>query len=49
MLKQAGFEGFLIGELFMKQTSPSAAFKKFVEELREKLPVPPAADDALPI
>jgi indole-3-glycerol phosphate synthase len=48
MLKQAGFEGFLIGELFMKQTNPSAAFKKFVEELREKLPVPPAADDALP-
>jgi indole-3-glycerol phosphate synthase len=47
MLRQAGFEGFLIGEQFMKSKNPTAAFKKFVEELRQKLP-PPPLEDTLP-
>ena len=32
-LKQYGFEGFLIGENFMKATNPGAAFKAFAESL----------------
>lgn len=32
-LKQHGFEGFLIGENFMKQEDPGAAFKAFAESL----------------
>ncbi|GAA4748434.1 indole-3-glycerol phosphate synthase TrpC [Flavisolibacter ginsenosidimutans] len=32
-LKQAGFKGFLIGEYFMKQTSPMEAFKEFTYQL----------------
>lgn len=32
-LKEFGFEGFLIGENFMKQTDPGAAFKTFAESL----------------
>lgn len=32
-LKQHGFEGFLIGEYFMKQQSPMAAFKDFTYAL----------------
>ena len=32
-LKQYGFQGFLIGEHFMKQESPMEAFKNFVNEL----------------
>ncbi|HEY0246304.1 MAG TPA: indole-3-glycerol phosphate synthase TrpC [Mucilaginibacter sp.] len=32
-LKQAGFNGFLIGENFMKQTDPGAAMRNFVTEL----------------
>lgn len=32
-LKQKGFEGFLIGEAFMKQQDPGAAFQVFAESL----------------
>ena len=32
-LKQYGFDGFLIGETFMKQADPGVAFKAFVESL----------------
>jgi indole-3-glycerol phosphate synthase len=32
-LKKAGFNGFLIGENFMKQTDPGAAMREFVKEL----------------
>jgi indole-3-glycerol phosphate synthase len=32
-LKEHGFQGFLIGEYFMKQESPMEAFKNFVYEL----------------
>jgi indole-3-glycerol phosphate synthase len=32
-LKQYGFKGFLIGEYFMKQPSPMAAFKEFAYSL----------------
>lgn len=34
-LKQAGFDGFLIGENFMKHADPSIAFADFVHELKE--------------
>ena len=33
-LRKAGFEGFLIGENFMKETDPSIAFARFVETLQ---------------
>ncbi|MEO7530690.1 MAG: indole-3-glycerol phosphate synthase TrpC [Sediminibacterium sp.] len=33
-LRQAGFKGFLIGENFMKQVSPSIAFADFVNQLK---------------
>ena len=33
-LKKAGFNGFLIGENFMKQEDPEAAMKEFVKELK---------------
>jgi indole-3-glycerol phosphate synthase len=33
MFKDAGFNGFLIGEKFMKETDPGQAFKIFVESL----------------
>jgi indole-3-glycerol phosphate synthase len=36
-LKKAGFEGFLIGENFMKQADPAIAFAEFVKELKAKL------------
>jgi indole-3-glycerol phosphate synthase len=35
-LKQAGFQGFLIGEHFMKQENPPRAFEQFVTELTSK-------------
>jgi indole-3-glycerol phosphate synthase len=36
--RENGFNGFLVGEFFMKQQDPGAAFKRFVEELnRQKL------------
>ena len=34
-LKQYGFDGFLIGEHFMKQDDPGAGFENFVNELKE--------------
>ncbi len=33
-LKRAGYDGFLIGENFMKQENPGAAFASFAEELK---------------
>jgi indole-3-glycerol phosphate synthase len=36
-LKQAGFQGFLIGENFMKHEDPARAFENFVTELQRKL------------
>jgi indole-3-glycerol phosphate synthase len=33
-LKHYGFDGFLIGEHFMKQNNPAASFEKFVKELK---------------
>jgi len=35
-LRQAGFTGFLIGENFMKQASPSIAFADFVNQLKAR-------------
>ena len=35
-LKQAGFNGFLIGENFMKTKDPGEALKHFIEEVTEK-------------
>lgn len=35
-LRSAGFKGFLIGENFMKQASPSVAFADFVNQLKAK-------------
>jgi len=35
-LRAAGFKGFLIGENFMKQPSPSIAFADFVNQLKAK-------------
>jgi len=32
-MQQAGFRGFLIGENFMKEKDPAAAFRKFAKEL----------------
>lgn len=32
-MKQAGFDGFLIGEYFMKQQDPGEAFREFVEKI----------------
>ena len=34
MLKSAGFQGFLIGENFMREANPGEACKKFIEELK---------------
>lgn len=34
MLKAAGFQGFLIGENFMREANPGQACKKFIEELK---------------
>jgi indole-3-glycerol phosphate synthase len=37
MLKSAGFDGFLIGEQFMRATDPAIAFASFVDQLKNKL------------
>jgi indole-3-glycerol phosphate synthase len=37
LLKNAGFNGFLIGEKFMKTSDPGNAFKEFVKALRPKI------------
>ncbi len=34
LFKQNGFDGFLIGENFMKETDPGLAFAKFVDQLK---------------
>ena len=34
-MREAGFRGFLIGESFMKQADPAAAFGQFVRELND--------------
>lgn len=34
-LKAVGFNGFLIGELFMSQTNPAEACRKFIQQIRE--------------
>lgn len=36
-LKSAGFNGFLIGEQFMKEPDPAVAFASFVDQLKRKL------------
>jgi indole-3-glycerol phosphate synthase len=36
-LKSAGFNGFLIGEQFMKEPDPAIAFASFVDQLKRKL------------
>jgi indole-3-glycerol phosphate synthase len=33
-LKQHGFQGFLMGELFMKQTKPALACRQFIQKLK---------------
>jgi indole-3-glycerol phosphate synthase len=37
MLKKNGFDGFLIGENFMKHTNPAVAFADFVTEMKRKI------------
>ena len=34
LLKREGFDGFLMGEYFMKQTSPAAAFEIFTQQIK---------------
>jgi indole-3-glycerol phosphate synthase len=36
ILRQAGYQGFLIGELFMKTRQPAQTCKKFIEEINTK-------------
>ena len=36
LLKKNGFQGFLLGEKFMKEKDPARAFKEFAEELNKK-------------
>ncbi len=36
LFRENGFKGFLIGENFMKEKDPGAAFRVFVQELRSK-------------
>jgi indole-3-glycerol phosphate synthase len=36
-LKSAGFNGFLIGEQFMKEPEPATAFASFVDQFKRKL------------
>jgi indole-3-glycerol phosphate synthase len=35
ILKEAGFKGFLMGEIFMKEPQPGIAFKEFVQKLNQ--------------
>lgn len=41
-LKEAGFDGFLIGELFMKSSHPGKSCLKFIEELNQLVDCQPA-------
>jgi indole-3-glycerol phosphate synthase len=34
LLKKEGFDGFLMGEYFMKQANPAAAFETFVTSIK---------------
>jgi indole-3-glycerol phosphate synthase len=36
LLKKEGFDGFLMGEYFMKQTNPAAAFELFVRSIKSE-------------
>ncbi|MCY1234884.1 Indole-3-glycerol phosphate synthase [compost metagenome] len=36
-LKKYGFEGFLVGESFMKTNNPGLALEKFIKEINSKL------------
>ena len=36
LLKQEGFDGFLMGEYFMKQANPAAAFEAFVTSIKSE-------------
>nr|MBA2498984.1 indole-3-glycerol-phosphate synthase TrpC [Chitinophagaceae bacterium] len=36
LLQQNGFNGFLMGEHFMKQPDPTIAFVHFVQQLKQK-------------
>ena len=35
LFRQHGFNGFLVGENFMKEQDPGAAFKKFVQKIKQ--------------
>lgn len=35
-LRSAGFDGFLMGEYFMKESSPADAFKRFTDQISEQ-------------
>jgi indole-3-glycerol phosphate synthase len=37
LLQECGFNGFLVGEKFMKEKNPGQAFQNFTKELKEKL------------
>ena len=37
LFKENGFNGFLIGEYFMKEADPTIAFARFVKQLKQKL------------
>ncbi len=39
MFRENGFDGFLIGEQFMKAPDPATAFENFINELKEEKPV----------
>ena len=34
LLRKEGFDGFLMGEFFMKQTNPASAFEAFVRSIK---------------
>lgn len=36
LFKENGFDGFLIGENFMKEANPTIAFARFIEQLKQK-------------
>jgi len=37
LLQECGFNGFLVGEKFMKEKNPGQAFQNFTKELKAKL------------
>lgn len=43
-LKDLGYEGFLIGEMFMQEERPAEALKKLVEQLPKTIPAPTQID-----